>query len=135
MANEEKPIWFTKIVDQYLNEEYLIKKGVRSCAMFAIGIPKNDDIYFYLSELETMIARDGLQCSRYMDNVNTSDDTIVYILYVFKYSHQKLIIEYIERKLTGYIYQWALGKLLGYSDEEMERFLSEFFFNNSMDKE
>lgn len=112
------------------NECYLIKKGVRSCALVTITFDINDnpdDIDEALYRLD----QDALQfdCRTYWKKMELDeeygDDRPSYSFWIYRYDHQLPLIKVIlNSPAKTYITEWMTGKLLGYSDADMEEYLS-----------
>ena len=111
-------------ISEVENECYLIDKGVRSCALVPVsGFYQNEmDI---LSKLEEVVLNHKLH-SYTIKQKFLDCDLEVYIFWIYKYHHQLALIKYVESKSDNkdILSEWIIGKLLGYSDESMEDYLT-----------
>lgn len=122
---------------EYLDRElmdnvYLISKGVRTVYYGAIHL-KKEELYEYM-DYKTYNFLDVLELFKeYIEEFNLfmyvqeiedmGENFIDY--WVYKYKHQKNILDLIYQEQNNYLKQWMMGKLLGYSDEAMEEFLNQ----------
>ena len=115
---------------------YLLQKGVRDCALIPINLFGNKEKKLdELFEIEQFIISSNLYYNilKYDDEEedNFSEDLSIY---VFKYSHQKMVIEILEndKRFTkgSFMYEYLIGTLLGYSGAEMEKYLSKLLTDN-----
>lgn len=115
---------------------YLLQKGVRDCALIPINLFGNKEKKLdELFEIEQYIISSNLYYHIIKYN-NEDEDSFSEDLsiYVFKYSHQKMVIETLEndKRFTkgSFMHQYLTGTLLGYSGEEMEKYLSKLLTDN-----
>ena len=136
---------FTEIYFEQLKEIsdncYLITKGVRSCYLGSVSGPtehyvygQSDDIHIVysldekLAEIEKMAKSYDLYFVAYKKKLENFDDDHEHAeIWIYKYPHQLHIIRMFTEKESYYLREWAIGKLLGYSDEAMEEFLTKKF--------
>lgn len=111
------------------NECYLINKGVRSCALLSVsGFYQNEEDI--IVKLEDLILNHNLQSFVYKQKFNDCN-LEVYSFWIYKYHHQLALIKYISKlKERDFLSDWIIGKLLGYSDESMESFLTMKLIDN-----
>lgn len=118
-----------KKISEVENECYLIDKGVRSCALVSVsGFYQNEmDI---LSKLEEVVLVHKLH-SYTIKQKFLDCDLEVYTFWIYKYHHQLALIKYVESKSDNkdILSEWITGKLLGYSDESMENYLTMKLFD------
>ena len=122
---------FDRKYNSWLNEIYLINKGVRSCASDTVRICEDDSSEEVLNNLEQMTIRDNLHFIAFKMKPCSDDPPEVeyWMIYACKYAHQIPIIKFLEAyQGPKYIYDYIMGKLLGYSDAAMEEFLSKNLF-------
>ena len=108
------------------NDLYLIYHGVRDCCMHTISADIFED-----KEFVNRIKKDAeFYKVKYIITDFTDYNDLKYkTIFFYKYDHQKvmyLITEIIpknENPVNGYVYQYIIGKLLGYSNQDMEEFL------------
>ena len=125
---------FEKLVNEFNNEMYLIKKGVRSCFLTTITGPvkaviENKEIIDFSIEetifkLTQLVIGENLSYVYYPTKLDDGNkDFATYTFWIARYSHQTLIINEIKDKPSNIVTEWIKGKLLGYSDGAMETFL------------
>lgn len=117
---------------ELMDNIYLINKGIRTCYFGALHTTEGE--YFYLYDFGTFMFEDILEIFKeevtefdlYMfTNKSIENEDIFYHYWIYKYPHQKIILEKIyNEEGDNYLRQWMIGKLLGYSDQSMEDFLS-----------
>ena len=102
-------------MNEIYDNVYLIKKGVRSCYL---AFPNKD----ILPAIEKYVKEEGLFI--YKDKLTFLNKIS---LYIYKYETQREIIEFAENitGTNGRVSMWMIGKLLGYSDGEEDKFLRE----------
>ena len=123
---DDIPSYFESFIRELSTEFYLIQKGVRSCAL----------LVFPHYDREEDIVNEYLKCDMDVSvkwefsEFETEEGGNFCELFLYKYSHQldmKHAIDIIKSCADNpkheYIAEWMLGKLLGYSDENMEEFL------------
>lgn len=123
---------------ELVNECYLISKGVRSCAqMTVVGVKDINEecpcITDMLFNLEQVALRYNLQSMwfKYKDQSDIEDGFEAYSFWVYRYPHQLVVIRTIEEMAKhSFLVEWMTGKLLGYSDASMEKYLSCNIMNN-----
>lgn len=124
---------------EVLDNVYLIKKGVRSCYMEIISGPEQNyesgiydnptiilSVFKKLKAIEKYVKEEGLYFYSYKlkdfeEDIELGNKS--YCFWIYKYPHQGILLEHIPRE-HGFVEEWIIGKLLGYSDESMEKFLS-----------
>lgn len=108
--------------DYYIHEQcYLISKEVRSCALIEIAdniIPQIENIFL------KHVKSNNLKFKIFSKNGKV-------IIFIHKYNHQAYIFDMliqpaIENDNLGFVDQYILGKLLGYSEKAMHN----YFTNN-----
>ena len=115
---------------------YLLQKGVRDCALLSINLfgtkeKKLDELF----EIEQYIISSNLyyHILKYTDDDEDSFSEDLSI-YVFKYPHQRMVIDTLEndKRFTkgSFMFEYLRGTLLGYSGEEMEKYLSKLLTDN-----
>lgn len=126
---------------ELLHEQmYLLNKGVRECFSFflldlskksAKGKTYTNDI---LCEIMSTVKANGLKCLIYRSPSNEEENTFDYMVYVFRHPSTALLIREIERdeKMPNLIKEYVKGKLYGYSDEEMDSFLTSLHLEESL---
>lgn len=115
--------YYKSFIRTWENELYLIDRGVRSVCTDFLHYDKNDrDAVELIYELEQMTVRRNLYFATF-DAVDKEDGKTNLVVYAYKYMHQLPLIKYVENGEKGYIREWILGKLLGYSDESMDEYL------------
>ena len=126
--------------DDYLgrimNECYLINKGVRSAFTDCLILTEFDEEdkesnKQFIKDLATNVNLEDLIF--YINEYPRREDDIpeyrYYDLWIFKYPHQLKIRDNLY-KLDEYMREYVIGKLLGYSDQSMEEFLSKNYPND-----
>lgn len=112
-----------------VNECYLINKGIRSCASLTIGVHgSKDDSAVFLYQLEQIVLSHGLHSVAFElpRGEDDSPDDWFFDFWVYSYPHQLPVINAIQNVPRSFLREWAIGKLLGYSDQSMEDYLSRF---------
>lgn len=111
------------------NEAYLISKGVRDVAMLTVNEDEVDgvkdaarryDLHCLVTKMS--ISADGESSYIYLNGELLTGTLFVYHCYLYKEPHLKPVIQYIE-SMDGMMHEWALGKLLGYSEASIGEFL------------
>ena len=100
------------------NEIYLLHTGVRNCCI--IDSVDEEDIKL----IKKLISRDEyrIRDEKYWDPINGK---WINNIYIYKYDFQEKLIDIIIKAYEAgvdnhFLMQYALGKLLGYSDDSME---------------
>lgn len=124
----ENNVLSSSLIDNILNEVYLINKGVRTCALLEGTSFSSDTEEESVYQIEQLILKNGLNYF-WVKHEKSEDyaDNVYYTVYIYKYEHQRYILSYLENKMRDQnplIYEWMMGKCLGYSDEAMEQFLT-----------
>lgn len=122
-AYEKLSDYYKSLIRTWENDLYLIDRGVRSVCTEFLHYDKDDEAAAELVyELEQMAVRRNLYFAMF-DAIDKEDGKIDLTVYAYKYMHQLPLIKYVENGEKGYIREWILGKLLGYSDESMDEYL------------
>lgn len=132
-------VYFDKL-EEVMDNCYLINKGVRSCYMTTVtgpdedyesGVYENPYIVISVSKkvkaIEDYAKKEGLYFYSYKLKDLEEDialDQYTYCCWIYKYPHQGIILKSLPGE-HGFIEEWIVGKLLGYSDAAMEEFLSQ----------
>lgn len=117
---------------------YLITKGVRSAYTdtitgpledYEIGTDDNRKMVYScnskLREIKKLVESYNLYFYAYKPEINPIEDVEGVVIWIYKYKHQLNIIKnIIGLDDDSWLKAWIIGKLLGYSDESMEDFLS-----------
>ena len=100
------------------NEMYLLRTGVRNCCM--VECVDEEDIEL----IKEFISRDGYRVrdEKYWHPIKGK---WINDIYIYKYDFQEKLIDIIIKAYEAgvadhFLIQYALGKLLGYSDDSME---------------
>ena len=120
---------------EILNDLYLIYHGVRDCCTHTIP----DDILEDEEFMDMIKKETEFYKVKYIITDFTDENDLKYkTIFFYKYDHQKvlyLITENIPKNgnpVNGYISQFIIGKLLGYSNQDMEEYLSKLFDTSKM---
>ena len=115
---------------EIMNDLYLIYHGVRDCCMHTISADILEDEEFMNSiKKEAEFYKVKYTITDFTDENDLKYKTIFF----YMYDHQKvmyLITESIPNNgnpLNGYASQYIIGKLLGYSNRDMEEYLDKLF--------
>lgn len=112
-----------KKISEVENECYLIDKGIRSCALLTVSEYYQNEMDI-ISKLEDIVFNHKLHSCLYKQKFEDCD-LEVYTFWIYKYHHQLALIRYVsEIEEKTILSEWITGKLLGYSDESMESFLT-----------
>ena len=109
-------------------QAYLIDKGVRNCALIEI---MDECEKFDMDEINKRYKEIKITAGHY----NLYTELVIYnkiptaSVFIYKYPHQKLLIEFTtcdwrDDFHLNLVSTYILGKLLGYADFSMEKFLS-----------
>lgn len=140
MNNEILEFNFSEI-EEIMDNVYLIERGVRSCYTSSISGPIDDyeyadgkvvlSVYNKLKQIEEYIKSHNLYFYSYKYKKEDDDfgDHESFCIWVYKYPHQGKILKMLPGQ-HGYLEEWITGKLLNYSDECMEEFLSDHPHND-----
>lgn len=119
-------------VGRLMNECYLIEKGVRSAYTEVLTMVERDESdkeynSKYLDEIKDVVNRNGLlylieEWER--DPNDYYKDRKYYNMWVVKYPHQLVLVKKLPYIKSRYLREYLKGKILGYSDESMEEYLS-----------
>ena len=117
-------------ISEMMNECYLISKGVRSAYMTSLVLTEYDEADIeaneqFIQELKDTANSNGLifSIAEYPREKDDMPDRRYYRIWVLKYPHQLKIVDNLY-KLDRCMRKYVMGKLLGYSDESMEEFMS-----------
>ena len=114
------------LVDQLNDDIYLIDKGVRNCALHTASSYKLDDVIKFLEfACKSNVSGKFICKFALFEEVNDEidEEDKDYKLFLYRYPHQVAIFERCLQMKDPLLYEWTLGKLLGYSDESIEGFL------------
>ena len=124
-----------KCVNRVLDEIYLIKKGVRDCALVDLGL-KNANWEEVQYAVEQAVIQNDLNIifksfeTDDPDGINT-----YYEAYIYRYNHQRLIIDLLDTLPTHeLLYEYTLGNLLGYSGAAMEEYIMKKVISSAADE-
>ena len=123
----------TEYIDrEFMDNLYLISKGIRSCYFGAMFLKPNEKYKYY----DIAVFDSFSDIIKIFEDTTKEFDLYLYVKYIeknedkfcdywiYKYKHQKNILDMIYKEKNNYLKQWMMGKLLGYSDESMEEFLN-----------
>ena len=137
----DKEIYFD-LLKEVSDNCYLITRGVRSCCYFRdIVGPIETYIASYkdgkilqiysldekLKAIENTVKPYGLHFVAYKEKVKDKDHPRSADVWIYRYAHQGELIKMFANEESYYLKEWVIGKLLGYSDEAMEEFLTQKF--------
>lgn len=104
------------------NEVYLISKGVRSCAW--IGFP-NEIVPFLEKDFLALIKIENLNFFVLPFDLMIDNEITGHIqIFIYKYTWQKELFVFYINKRNSLTAEFIFGKLLGYSDESINQFLT-----------
>ena len=113
------------LLNNVLNEIYLMQKGVRDCVLVD-DVPCSDpnELIKTLFTIEQMATKSGFRVV--VNHVEDPDPSNEFCeVYIYKYNYQRLIINIIleDKKIDKFLKEYLLGTLLGYSAQSMEEFI------------
>ena len=132
--NCKQASYYVSRMKSYFRENcYLISRGVRSCYTEIVIGPEDSENAFgftiadLIGDLEQIALHYDLHMVwfRFKDESQLLDGMNGYDVWVYRYHHQRPVIEALTNAPKSYLTEWVMGKLLGYSDESMEEFLTQ----------
>ena len=126
------------ILNNVLNEIYLMEKGVRDCVLIDdIPCANSDELRNTIFSIEQFATTSGFRVvvNHVTDDADPSNEFCE--VYIYKYNYQRLIINIIleDKKIDKFLKEYLLGSLLGYSAQSMEEFIMKNVALALIDKE
>ena len=120
--------YYQALLDKFVDDMYLISRGVRSVCMHTIEYYSEDEYKTKdkIKPLMRQIRKHAKHWKLYVYPSHTHNSEGYFTtIFVYKYPHQKQIIKFAEDTfIIQEIKEWMIGKLLGYSDESIEEFIN-----------
>ena len=124
-----------KYVNRVLDEIYLIKKGVRDCALVDLGLSTDKWAIIQYNVEQAVIQNDLNIIFKSFETDDPDGINTYYEAYIYKYNHQRLIIDLLDTLPTHeLLYEYILGNLLGYSGAAMEEHIMKKVISSAADE-